>query len=262
VSAQAVPQELAGRIAIVTGAGSGIGRASARALAARAATVVAVDRAGDAAQATAAELATPGRALEADIADESAVARVIEATVAEFGGVDLLHANAAVQWFGTVLDCTPDQWDQTFAVNLRGVFLMARACLPEMVRRGGGVIVATSSDCAIRTCAQAAAYVSSKAGLIGLVRSIAVDFGPENIRANLVTPGVTDTPGLRRLYSEGDRTPEEGMGRAASLSPLGRVGLPEDLADAVAFLCSERARFITGANLMVDGGMTVTYGAD
>ena len=148
------------------------------------------------------------------------------------------------------------------AVNLRGVYLLARRALPEMRRAGGGSFVATCSDCAVRTCNVAAAYVAAKAGLIGLVRSIAVDFGQFGIRANLVTPGVTDTPGLRRLYTVGDRTPEEGISRAAALSPLGRVGTPRDLADAVAFLMSDRAQFITGANLMVDGGMTVTYRAD
>ncbi len=260
-----VAPELAGRVAIVTGAGRGIGRASALALAARAAAVVAADVRADSAEATAELIREQGgdaRGVAADIADEADIDGLVTTALDEYGRVDALHANAAIQWFGTILDCPPEQWDRTFAVNLRGVYLIARRCIPEMVRNGGGAIVATSSDCAIRTCAQAAAYVSAKSGLNGLIRSIAVDFGSRGIRANIVTPGVTDTPGLRGLYSEGDRTPEEGIARAAALSPLGRIGRPEDLAEAVAFLCSDRAQFITGANLMVDGGMTVTYGAD
>ncbi len=263
MTAPDVDQPLRDRVAIVTGAASGIGRAAALALGRDGATVAVVDRSGDGAASTVAALANGrARAVVADCGEESDIVRVVEETVAAYGRLDVVYANAATQWFGTAEECTPAQWDATFAVNLRGVWLLAREALPRMAGSGGGVFLATSSDCAIRTSPRAAAYTAAKAGLNGLVRSIAVDFGPRGIRANVVTPGVTDTPGLRRLYSEGGRSAEDGIGRAAALSPLGRIGRPEDLGDVVAFLASDGARFITGANIMVDGGMTVTYGAD
>jgi NAD(P)-dependent dehydrogenase (short-subunit alcohol dehydrogenase family) len=152
-------------------------------------------------------------------------------------------------------------WDQTLVVNLTGVYLCARACIPHMAARGGGVIVATSSDCAIRTCLNSAAYVASKAGLIGLVRALPVDHGSQKIRANVNIPGVTDTAGLRGIYESAGRRAQEGLDLSARLSPLGRVGQVKDIASAVAFLCSDDASFITGSELFVDGGMTVTYGA-
>ena len=257
--------ELDGRVALVTGGGSGIGRASCLAMAAQGARIVVADRDAEAAEKVAGEVeAAGGEAIAStcDAADERSLDATVTQAVDAFGKLDAVHANAAIQWFGDVLDCTVEQWDKTMAVNLRGVFLLARRALPELKTAGGGAFVATCSDCAIRTCDTAAAYIAAKAGLIGLVRSIAVDFGKDGLRANLVTPGVTDTPGLRRLYTVGDRTPEEGIGRAAELSPLGRVGRPEDLGEVVAFLVSDRARYVTGENVMVDGGMTVTYGAD
>lgn len=253
---------LAGRVALITGAGSGIGRASALALRRDGATIVAVDRDGVAVDATAQQAGKGAIGMAADCADERDIDRVVSYAVDTHGRLDIVHANAAVQSFGDVATCTPEQWDTMFGLNLRGVFLLARRALPEIVHSGGGSFIATSSDCAIRTSPEAAAYTATKAGLNGLIRSIAVDFGGSGVRANVVTPGVTNTPGLRRLYSVDGRDPEDGMARAAALSPLGRVGTPEDLGDAVAFLAGPRARFITGANLMVDGGMTVTYGAD
>lgn len=256
------PQELTGRVALVTGAGSGIGHASAVALARAGVSVAVFDRDGENAAATVAAIGTDNAvSISGDASNEDDLDRAVSVAIDRFGRLDIVHANAAVQWFGDAVDCTIEQWDATFATDLRGVWLLARRALPELSASGGGSFIATGSDCAIRTSLVAAAYTAAKAGLIGLVRSIAVDFGADGIRANVVTPGVTDTPGLRRLYGRDGQDAEDGIAHAAELSPLGRVGRPDDLADAVVFLASDRARFITGANLMVDGGMTVTYGA-
>ncbi len=257
--------EFEGKVAVVTGS-RGMGRAITSTLAARGAAVVVADRVDEFAEAAARDAREAGgraAAVVADVSREDDVARVVEQAVSEFGGVDFLVATAAIQFFdvGTVVDTTPEQWDQTLAVNLTGVYLCARACIPHMVARGGGAIVATSSDCAIRTCLHSAAYIASKAGLIGLVRALAVDHGGQGIRANVIIPGVTDTAGLRGIYEAGGRNAQEGLDLSARLSPLGRVGSVGDIASAVAFLCSDAAAFITGSELFVDGGMTVTYGA-
>jgi NAD(P)-dependent dehydrogenase (short-subunit alcohol dehydrogenase family) len=254
-----------GKTAIVTGAGRGIGRATAHLLASRGADVVCADWDEESAKTAAETINADGYravAITVDVGDETAVEQLASNTIREFGRIDCLFANAALHGFGTVTETTPEYWDRMLGVNLRGAYLCIRSVIPEMIKTGGGSIVATSSDCAIRTCAQSAAYVVSKIGLVGLIRSVAVDYGSSGIRANIVTPGVTDTPGMREAYSTGERTPEEGMTRAAALSPLNRIARPQDLAAAVAFLLSDEAAFITGENLVVDGGMTVTYGAD
>ena len=188
---------------------------------------------------------------------------LVDESVSALGGLNAAHINAAtITSFGGVLSTTTQQWDFTFDVNLRGAYLTARQILPHMLAAGGGALCFTGSDTALRTTRAYAAYLSSKHGVIGLARSIAVDYGMEGIRSNVVTPGVTDTPGLRVAYSTGDRDSEDGVRAAARFSVLGRVGLPEDVAEAVTFLCSRRAKYITGANLVVDGGMTVLYEAE
>jgi NAD(P)-dependent dehydrogenase (short-subunit alcohol dehydrogenase family) len=257
--------ELAGRVALITGAGNGIGRASAELLAARGAAVTALDWTAGAAESVAEGIGrTGGRALglTGDAGSEADIERAVNATLAQFGRLDVVFANAAIHRFGTVLTTSPEDWDRMIGVNLRGPFLLARAALPHLIATGRGAFLATSSDCAIRTCAQSVGYVASKHALIGLVRSIAVDFGAHGVRANVVVPGVTDTPGLHGWYSVEGHDPASGMAKAAALSPLGRVGQAGDLAETVAFLASDRAAYITGATIVVDGGMTVTYGAD
>ena len=258
-------KELSGGVALVTGGGSGIGRATAHAFAEQGAIVVVVDRNGDSAKTVAKEVRESGTqalAVTADVSVEDDCNRMATETAAAFGRIDYLFANAGIHEFGTVLSTPIEVWDKIVAVNLRGPYLSARACLPHMQIAGGGVVVITSSDCAIRTSPEAAAYTVAKHGVIGLARSIAVDFGNLGIRANVVVPGVTDTPGLTSWYSVGDRNPASSMAQAAMLSPLQRVGQPEEVAQVVTFLCSQRASFITGATILVEGGMTVTYGAD
>lgn len=257
--------EFAGKAALVTGGGSGIGRAAVEAFADRGAAVAVADWNGDAAEDVAAAIRRRGGhavAVAGDVSDADDAARMARRTAEEFGRVDFLFANAGIHEFGTVTSTSIEAWDAIVAVNLRGAFLTSRSCLPFMVEGGGGVIVITSSDCAVRTSTEAAAYTAAKHGVIGLARSIAVDFGPQGVRANAVVPGVTDTPGLAAWYSVGDRTLEAGKAKAAELSPLGRVGSAREVAEAVVFLCSDRASFITGATIPVEGGMTVTYAAD
>jgi NAD(P)-dependent dehydrogenase (short-subunit alcohol dehydrogenase family) len=255
-----------GRTVLVTGS-RGMGKQIAATMGRRGASVAVLDVHEELASAAAAAAEEEGAraiGLGADVSSLEQVEQAVAKVVAELGRIDHLVATAAVQYFdvGTILDTTPEQWDKTLAVNLTGVYNSARACIPHMAEQGGGAIVATSSDCAVRTCIHSAAYVASKLGLIGLIRSIAVDHGHQNIRANVIVPGVTDTPALREVYGSGGRALDDQMKATAALSPLGRIGTTHDIASAVAFLCSDEAAFITGAELLVDGGMTVTYGAE
>lgn len=250
------------RVVVVTGAGSGIGRAACLLFAKRGARTVVVDRDAHAAARVSEEITIAGGAsfdVAADVADPRDVDRMASQVFVRFGRIDYLFANAAIHGSGSVLSTSIESWDEVVGVNLRGAFLSTRACLPYMLESGGGSIVITSSDSAIRTAADEAAYATSKYAVIGLARSIAVDFGWRGIRANVLLPGVTDTPGLRRILSTDGGSTEAGVAHAAGLTPMRRIATPQEPAEVVAFLCSDQASFINGAMIVVDGGMTIAY---
>lgn len=259
-------ETLAGKVVLVTGAGAGIGKASAKLFAKNNTHVALIDIDAEAAEQASKEIRDAGGvaiAFEADVSNENSIQKAIDSIAEHFGRIDIAHINASTMIpGGDVLKISVEQWDKTFAINSRGSFLTARACLRHMVEAGSGAICFTGSDTTIRTGAAYPAYLSSKHAVNGIARSIAVDFGARGIRSNIVSPGVTDTPGLRSNYSSGGRNVEEVINFNASLSLLGRVAEPEDIAEAVTFVCSDRAKYITGANIVVDGGMTVRYDAE
>lgn len=261
-----MPVNNRGEVALVTGAAGGIGAATARRFAEEGLAVVVADIDDAGAQTVAASISAAGGeavAWAVDVSDVDSVASLAAHIEATYGRLDAVHANAATMAaYGDVTETEPETWDRTFAVNTRGAYLTARACLPILERDGGGAICFSASDTTVRTSYAYAAYLSSKHAVVGLAKSVAVDFGVRGVRSNAVSPGVTDTPALRVLYGADGRDAQEGFDKAAALSPLGRVASPEDIADAVVFLCSRRAAFITGAHLLVDGGMTVTYDAE
>lgn len=244
-----------GRVAVVTGGGHGIGRASALRLAAEGAAVAVLDVDGDGAQETAERAGGGSTAFSCDVSDANAVREAIDATVARFGGVDVLHSNAGVLLPGGAAEATPEDWDRTFAVNVRGMFLLARAVVPVMRERGGGAIINTASTAGIAAEPDLAAYCASKGAVIQLTRQLAVDYSRDGIRVNCVCPGWIDT-GFNdpMLVGVGEEELAELIDR---MVPLGRQGTPEEVAAVVAFLASEDASLVTGHALVADGGLTV-----
>lgn len=249
---------LAGRVAVVTGAGRGIGAATARHLCELGAAVTVTDKDGDAARAVATTLVGDGHealGLTCDVSDGTAIDAAIAETVRRFGGVDLLDHNAAWTDFRRDLDAEGVDlatWDKVLAVNATGGLLLIRAVLPSMRDRGGGAIVLISSGSASIGEHQRIAYGVSKAAVEQLVRHVATRYGRDGIRCNAVAPGFILTETAAR------GVPEAGRARLAAQNPLGRLGTPEDIAHVVGFLLSDRAGFVNGQVLRVDGGLTVS----
>lgn len=245
---------LEGKVAVVTGGGSGIGRATAQLFAQEGATVVVADYNADAGQQAAQAIQdADGEAIfvKVDISDNTQVERMVQAAVDAYGGIDILFNNAGALIFGTIADTTEKDWRRIMDVNLTGVFLCSKAALPHMIERGGGSIINTSSSTGAHDGnGNTAAYVTSKGGVTLLTRCMAIDHAKGNVRVNALAPGPTDTPMLREVL-----TPEQVRDFAATF-PMNRLGRPEELAQAALFLASDESSFVTGAILAVDGGQT------
>jgi meso-butanediol dehydrogenase / (S,S)-butanediol dehydrogenase / diacetyl reductase len=247
---------LAGRSVVVTGAGSGLGRACAVKLAQDGANVVAADI-NDAAVEETARLATRqngGRVvpLRADVTDRAAAERMIAVAVMEYGGLDSLVNNAggSLGIFGRAADVDETDWQRSLDLNLTSVFLGCHAAIPALLERGGGSIVNVASISAIVGSVRMSAYAAAKGGVVAFTRSAALDYAKEGIRVNCVCPGTIDTPLIAR-----NRTHAE-QAEMAAAHPIGRFAAPEEIADVILFLLSPAASFITGAVITADGGFT------
>ena len=252
-------REFEGRVAIVTGGATGIGRAAAERLGAGGAAVVIGD-VGEGLAQTESRLRQAGLQLHARRTDvrSSADLQALARFAAEAcGGVDILVCSAGIQRYGTVVDTPEELWDEVLAVNLKGQYLAARHAIPLMRARGGGAIVNVASVQGLATQPKVAAYTASKGGVLALTRAMAIDHAAERIRVNAVCPGSVDTPMLRWAADlfRGDQSQESLLAEWGRSHPLGRVGKAEEVAELIAFLASDRASFITGAQVVVDGGL-------
>jgi 2-keto-3-deoxy-L-fuconate dehydrogenase len=255
-----MPGRLAGKVALITGAASGIGRATAEYFVREGAAVVTADVQEEALAREADRLRSLGHrvmAVATDVTRSDQVRRAVEEAAAHFGRLDVLFANAGIGYSGTLVEAADEDWDPVMDVNARGVFYCAREAVRQMLAQDppGGAVVINGSISGLAGIAAQGPYAMSKGAVVQLTRQLAVEYAARGIRVNCVCPGTVDTPVLRRgMELSGD--PDGFLAMLLAGHPIGRIGRPEEIAAAVAFLASDDASFITGAILPVDGGYT------
>ena len=248
--------QLEGKVALITGGASGIGRATALLFAREGAAVAVADLDAGGAQVVAQEIVGQGGraiAVQTDVSQANDCQRAVERTVEAFGGLDILFNNAGIIRRADVVETTEEEWERVMAVNVRSVFLMSKHAVPAMAARGGGAIVNTGSGWGLVGGRRAVSYCASKAAVVNMTRAMALDHGPQGIRVNCVCPGDTDTGMLRSEAQQLGMVEAQFLAEAAD-RPLGRVGTPEEIARAVLYLASSASSFVTGTTLVVDGG--------
>jgi NAD(P)-dependent dehydrogenase (short-subunit alcohol dehydrogenase family) len=247
---------LSGKVALITGAASGIGRATALLFAREGAAVALADVIADAGQRVRDEITQSGGHAffeRGDVAQAADCQRLVARTIREFGRIDILFNNAGIIRRATVLDLSEEDWDRVMTVNVKSIYLLSREVIPRMQKTGGGIIINTASGWGLAGGAKAAVYCASKGAVVLLTKAMAIDHGPQKIRINCICPGDTDTSMLRE---EARQLGEENEGFLAESAkrPLGRVGTSEEIAQAVLYLASDASSFVTGTALVVDGG--------
>ena len=258
MSTVTVNRRFVDRVVLITGGGSGIGEAMALAFAHEGGRVLVVDRDADGASRVASSIVASGGvavAETADVALASDMQRVIDGAVARWGRLDVLCNNAGIGIAAVCHETSESDWDLTMAIDLKGVFLGCKYAIPHMLRQGGGVICNTSSVAGQVGVLNRAAYCSAKAGVLGLTKSIAIDYASHNIRCNALLPGTVDSPWIGKVLAQ-QTDPVGERARMEARQPVGRMGRPEEIAQAALYLCSDDASYATGTGLVIDGGLT------
>ncbi len=247
---------LANKICIVTGAGSGIGRASALLFAAEGANVIAADLDEGAAADTVAQMQVEGVARRVDVADEAETRALAADAVERFGRIDVLFNNAGIAGVGDVEETSLELWERVMSVNARGVFLMCRAVVPQMIAQKSGSIVNMASAIVHTGLARRISYAASKGAVLAMTKSMQVDLAPHGVRVNALMPGTILTPFVEEYLAKSYADPEEGKRSIRARQLTGDLGMPEDIAYAALYLASDESKYMAGAGFVIDGGMT------